>query len=388
MSEPVFAYPPNWATAVTERLEWLTDVFASHNGTESRIPLRANPRRYIGYSLVTRLDAAQELDAWLWRYHATRFLLPIWTDPQLLSAALPQLSTSIPAITDGYDFAAGQWAVLIHGGRYEAVEIDQVNADSLDLVDQTLSDWPAGTRLFPARYARLPADVDIDHITAAVRTGALEFEIEPGAGEIIESGTTYRSLPVMTRRPNWSSGIAQTFSRKLQRIDYRLGDVYVDDLAERPILTRTHNHVLESRAQIKQWRGWLHARAGRANTFWMPQWQMDLRQTAAIGAADVELQVRALSYDARYAADPGRRDIALLHKSGTWYYRRIDSVASSGDDEILTLDSALGISADPGDFKLITWLMPSRLDSDSAEIAWQTAGVATSTVDIRSLRSE
>lgn len=388
MAEPVFLYPPNWASAVSERLEWLTDVIESHDATEERTQLRNKPRRYISYQMLTRLDAAQELDAWLWRYHATQFLLPIWTDPQRLAAQLAQASTSIPATTDGYDFAAGQWAVLINGDLHEAVQIDQVNADSLDLVDQTLLTWPAGTLLYPARYARLPADADLDRITAGVLTSGLEFEIEPGSGTAIESTDTYRSLPVLTDRPDWATGIAQAYARKIQRIDYQLGDVYVDDLSERPITMRTHRYVQQTREQIKQWRGWLHARAGRANSFWLPQWQMDLRQTAAIGAADTQLQVYALSYDARYAAEPGRRDIALLHKTGTWYFRRIESVTTSGEDEILTLDSALGIDASPGDFKLITWLMPSRLDTDDIILNWLSSGVATSAVDIRSLRSE
>lgn len=383
----LFPYSPNWENGIQERLAWRTDVIESHNATEERTALRAKPRRTLSYELLREGHDTQQLDSLLWRYQATQFILPIWTDPQRLAATLPQASTNIPADTDGYDFEAGQWAVLIqHGQLFEVVQIEQVNADSLDLSGQTLLEWPPGTLLYPGRPARLPADVNAQRLTAGITSGRLEFEIDPSAGTAEDWPDTYLTLPVFTRPPNWANGTRAGYLRKIQRIDYEIGDVYVDDLAEMPITVRTHDHQLRSREEITAWRKWLHARAGQANAFWQPQWQLDLTQTAAIGSTETALKVRSLDYNARYAADPGRRDIALLHKTGTWYYRRIDSVTTIGDDDVMTLDSALGIDADPGDFLLITWLIPARLESDEITINWLNDSVATSSIETRGLR--
>ncbi|HSH42877.1 MAG TPA: hypothetical protein VK973_12205, partial [Arenicellales bacterium] len=197
----------------------------------------------------------------------------------------------------------------------------------------------------------------------------------------------YRGVEVATRRPDWAAGVPAQYLRKVQRLDYALGVIHIDDLAELPITVRSHRFAFSRRAAIADWRGWLHAREGRANGFWQPQWQMDLTQTGAIAADGLELRVRAVDYSTRYAADPGRQDLALLHRSGRWYFRRVVSASTLGEDELLELDAALGIDAAPGDFTLITWLVPARLDADEVELTWHTAGVVTSTVDIRSLRT-
>lgn len=47
-----WAWPPNWADGVEERLEWLTDVLTSRSGMEQRRALRVAPRRSFEASFV------------------------------------------------------------------------------------------------------------------------------------------------------------------------------------------------------------------------------------------------------------------------------------------------------------------------------------------------
>lgn len=394
MSTPVFPFRPNWRSPVLERLEWLTDVLEAKDATEERIQLRAFPRRSLEYELLEPGNLAARLDALLWGWQAGQYILPIWTDPQKLAAELTAGATSIPAATTGYDFYAGGRAVLWQDEEnHEAVQIDSIDTDTagdtfLTLSAATTNTWPAGTRLFPARLARLPASLSLQHPTSALAAGPVRFELDNSSFTAVADSTTYRGDEVNERRPNWQGGIGVDHLRKIQRYDYELGAIEVDDISGLPALVREHRYLLETRDEIHAWRGWLHARAGRFKKFWQPQWQHDLQLAKAIGASDNTVTVKALGAEAGYELDPGRQDIALLHNNGTWYFRRVTDISAGAEgEEVLTIDSALGVAIGLNDYRFITWLMLSRFDADAVEIAWHTAAVAVTAITVRSLRS-
>lgn len=384
----VFPFRPNWRRAVLERLEWLTDVIESHNATEERIRLRVHPRRSLEYEILAAESEARRLDAFLWRHQAEQFLLPIWTDGQHLAAELAAGALAIPAATAGYDFMDGGRAVLFRDHEtYEEVAIDTVTPDGLTLAAPTARTWAAGTRLFPARLARLPEEQRWKRPTAGVASGVVRLEIENTATQPQPDATLYQGVEVNLRRPNWIDDLDASYRRKIARHDYALGPVEVEDLAQLALPARAQGYLLESRADIAAFRGWLEARAGRANAFWAPAWTLDLEQAAPIAADEVVLAVSAIDYEAAYALDPNRRDLALRDRTGAWHFRRIESVAAGGPGvELLTLDAPLGIDAEPGEL-FLTWLVLSRLEADAVEIAWQTDAVATVTLGLRGLRA-
>lgn len=388
MSEPLFSFPPNWGRPLVERLEWLTDVMESKNATEERLALRSFPRRSLEYDLLLQGHALGRLDALLWGNMARRYVVPIWTDRQNLGATLTSGATAVPVWTAGYDFSAGGLAVLWADHlTNEVVTVSTVEVDEITLADPTTLSWPAGTRVFPARYGRLPEKLSVSRSTALAGRCSLRFELENGPVEAVPSAATYLGTEVDLRRPNWGQAIDNPYERKIERLDYALGPVFVDDLSDLQETTRTHRYHLCSRAAIAEYRAWLHAREGRANAFWQPQRQQDLLQAAPIGSGSAVLRVQALDYDSNYNLAAGRRDLALYHVfSDQWYFRRVLAAdAAPGGTEDLTLDSPLGIAANPGDLRIF-WLTLSRLDSDSVEIAWHSNSVAVSVLGSRSVR--
>ncbi len=382
-------FAPNWRTPPLERLDWLTDVLEAHDATEFRTPLRLRPRRTLEFELSLYGPAAARLDALLWQSPSQSFLSPVWTETQYLASALSAGATSIPATTEGYpDFEDGGQALLwLDSETTEIAAIDTVGASTLTLSAPLAGDWPLRTRLYPVREARVPDPVRLQYHTDRLAQGVMRLEMDMPAVSAGPGAVSYRSMEVFERPLNWVEGQTVEHERKQERMDYQTGAVTVVDESELDRLVRRYRTLLTSRADIVAWRGWIHERQGRFKPFWQPQWVLDLQQTASMTAVTTLLRVKSLDYAARYAYDPGRQDIALRHRStNTWHYRRVTGVASAGDDEILTLDSALGFSSEPGDFDPITWLMPSRLDSDAVEISWYTENLAQSVLDIRSLR--
>jgi hypothetical protein len=152
----ILPFSPNWENPVTERLEWLTDLIEAYDGTEEATPLRTMPRRSFEYAVLVQAEEAANLDALLWRYQAEAYVVPIWTDPQLLASALPAGSGTITVPTTNYDFSAPGWAVLWRSqDTYELLAVDSMDASSLTLSGTVQADWPAGTRIYPARAGRI-----------------------------------------------------------------------------------------------------------------------------------------------------------------------------------------------------------------------------------------
>jgi hypothetical protein len=169
MAYPVFPIIP--AFPMLYRQEYMTDAMESWNSEEQRVKLRNTPRsaaelRYI----LNRYDVSLYQAALyknVFRHNdpdaLLRFIVPLWWDAQQLAGDLGNGSGTINCTTTNYEWAAGEYAVIIAAARlydrrgalkpddYEAVEISIVGAGSLTLADNTVADWAAGDWLIPGR---------------------------------------------------------------------------------------------------------------------------------------------------------------------------------------------------------------------------------------------
>lgn len=386
----VFGHQPNWSEPVRERLGWLTDVLTSQAGTEQRIGLRAAPRRGLEYALMTReRNESNRLETLLLGWQSRLFALPVWTDYQALDAALPAGSLTIPCTTDGYEFAAGGLALLWRAhDDYEALEVDTVGTGSIAVKTATLAEWPAGTRLYPVRLARLPARQRLRRETAHHLSGAVEFAIvDNPATAAADTGDIYAGFYVYLGRTNWADPIEIEASRQLEVLDYDTSAApWVDDLSGLASLLKSWHWTLGSRAEIVALRRWLAARAGRLVPFWSATQAVDMEVTAPIGASDSAITIRNIGYARFLNGRADRRHLVIETLAGVRYYRAI--TASSEIDaasESLSIDSTLGMTLQPADIKSVRFLHLVRLDSDSVEIEWHTSEVAECSTMLRSL---
>lgn len=386
----VFAFAPNWADNVTEQLSWLTDVMTAVDGTEQRVALRSLPRRTISYSLFAEGTDAARLDGVLWSWQSRTFALPVWIDAQRLTSPVSVGDTAISIDTTERDYRDGGLVVLISSpGTYEAIEIATVSDGGLQLARGLGGNWPAGTRIAPVRLARLPTQVKLSRQTAGWLTGSVAFDVIDNAGGAAAAeldDQTYRGWPVLTRQPNRKSAIDETYTRTRNEIDNDTGIVTIDDLSQQAIDLQTWQMIGVDRSDVYALRRWLHARQGKLSPFWAPTWHRDLEIVETVNASATLITVTDIAYRRFGAGMPGRRDIALLHRDGTWYFRRV-LAANAGDPgtEQLSLDSQIGVTADPDDWRIICFLVPLRLSSDSATFKWRSAGVASLSLATRSV---
>lgn len=385
----VWGYQPNWADPVREKLNWLTDVLTTHSGIEQRIGLRDAPRRGLEYSLATlNRHQSARLEMLLLGWQANLFAVPVWTDGQMLAGELAAGSLSIPCATAGFEFAANGLALLWRAhDSYEAVEIASVGGASLTLKTATVATWPVGSRVYPIRLGYLPQRQGFTRETAHHLTGKVAFSFidNPGVAAV-DTGDTYAGYRVYLGRTNWADPIEIEASRQLETLDYDTGAPWVDDLSGLAALLKSWHWTLKSRAEIVALRSWLAARAGKRVPFWSAAQGTDMEVLAVVGSSDTTLTIRNIGY-ARYLN--GRADcrhLVIETLAGARYYRSIPNASEIDDaSEMLSIDSALGVTLQPAEIVRVRFLHLVRLESDEIEIDWITTEVAECSTMLRSL---
>lgn len=377
----IFALPPDWSEEVTEKYEWLTHIIETEDGFEDRYRLRINPRRSLEYRLLKDGVEKRWLERYLYAWKGRPFSVPIWTDCAITTTpTIVGDSTIDIATTDYTSFKVGGIAIFFNGyDDTEAVEIQNVNPTSLDLVRPTLQAWPAGTKFYPARVGRMRDDVTLSQPTAGIDIGRIRFEfVDPDeAIPAVDAGPIFYDSRVMERAPNRAEDISVIWQSRYGLVDFGIGQPLVDDRAGFPDQVYSLSFAEDTRADIWFWKEWMHERAGKWSKFYMSSWSTDFVLVAPIAFNDVSLDVEDIEYRTFYDGVVEKQNITIKTSDGQLYHRRITSVSLLGPGvERFTIDAVLGISYSIDEVLMISFLHPVRLDTDSVEFNWDTAEVA------------
>jgi len=386
----VFGFAPNWAGGITERLAWLTDVLESYDGSEQRIRLRSVPRRSFEFQFDLAGHDVRVLETLLHVWGARVFAVPVWTDRMVLTASLSAGATAVRVSDAAHaDYRAGGLVAFWSDNQHHEVgEILSLAGNALTLKQPLSRGWPGGTKVYPARFARIDGDAVVAHPTDALASARVRFDLEdPSSVPAIDGPSAYRGYRVLEWRPNRIEDLTDTWRRKLAVLDYGTGPVNIDDLSGHPVVGKRLRFTFSNRATIQAFRAWLHARQGRAVPFWLSSGQSDVALTRPINAADQHLAVKNIGY-ARYLASPTiRRDVAIRVAAGAVHYRRITGAAEiSEDEELLTLDSMLGVTIPLARVLQVSFLDLVRLEADAQELFWETDGIVEAVLEVRTVQ--
>lgn len=383
--------PPNWQQPILERLEWATDVQPAFDGSELRVGLRAGAARLqweFDYNVSSALRRTFENTLYGWGGRV--WALPIWPDGELLAAPLSSGAMAVPCNPQVRDYHEGGLAVLLaaDGTAVEAIEVEAVQEGQITLARPTVGDWPPGTRVLPARTARLVGPRRQARFTGDYAHGHAVFACTDEVAVEPSEETLYRGVPVFTDRANWVDEPGFDFDRQLAQFDPVIGPLVVDDESELARPLQSFRRTAADRAEIWQLRRWLYARAGRWKHFWLPSMAADLVVVAPINAAATTLDVEHCGLTRFAPIGVNRRDLRIQLADGTLLYRRVTGVVEvNATTERLTI-AALGQDLNPEDFALLSWMSLARLDSDTVELEWWTGEVAETSISTVSPRND
>lgn len=381
--EKIWPVTPDWSSSVQEGLSWLSDVMqASATAVTQHRSVRVGPRRSFTFELLANGQERRVADMLL-AGHRGPWLLPIWPDVQLTGVLAPA-AEFIACATPGFDFVAGGKALLWSAvNAWEIVQIDTVEALGLALAAPLASAWPAGTRLYPLRRARVQdgAEEVLRNDTTSRRSIAFDIA-EVCDWPTLASPTNYLSHMVLDVRPDESDDPTASYLRLAQTVDYDTGLPVVHDLPGIALRVQQSHWKLWGRAEHTWFRSLLYTLGGRRTPIWVPSFASDLKPAAAVSGGSTSLSIEWAGYTLFGKDKHNRKDVLIELLDGTKLYRRITNAVEAGDTETLTLSSSLGGSSiTPGNIRSISFMALSTLASDDVEIDHTTDqdGEATST---------
>lgn len=377
----IFPFAINWEPGITERLEWLTDVLTSTEYFTQRRQLRIHPRRYLQAEILLANRDRQAFDMAVFGWGGREWLIPIWFDIQQLTLPANAGQNFIACDTEYLDFSDGGNAILMGNSirDYEAVEIAEVQASGLLLTRNLVNTWPALSRIYPARTARLVSQPRLTRKSDTVQKTDVEFlQTEVCAWQKVMPATTYLDYPVLTEKPAETNDLSSSFERLLTELDISGALPVVTDVGTTAMPLIEYANTLFGRQQTAEFRSFIYALAGRKAAIWVQTFANDLTPLIITSESITIENIGA----ARYALNqPGRRHIAIELHTGEQLYREIENITEiDAETEVLNLNGTFTPTITPAEVYRISWLFLAAKASDSVEIKHEADSQGLSTV--------
>lgn len=356
----------------SEYLAWKTDLFTAHNGKEKRILVRSVPRQGFNYSFPLQYgEAAKSLN---FIKEAIREIqaIPIWTELQYIGNVSAG-QTSLNAIVDLYDFRDSSLALLWQNSDYwQVVEINSVGSGVLNLDTNTLAFTSA--YLMPLRIGRITED-GLRKFQGFNSSFSINYDIDDNITLSASIPDQYQGEDIYTDEILFDNGeIEDRIESRYDISDFQLGLVASKTHWVNSKIARPHMRILEGPTEIRDYKMWLHRRAGRYRPFWQPTFENDF-QLISIGLTPI---IRVYRND--YALWNANRKNIAIKSNGDWLYREIIGITEiDGNTLELTLDSLLTISKES--VSSISYLDLKRLNSDKVELIWMGANICKASID-------
>lgn len=344
------AWPFAIGGAISERLEWLTDVMAPPYGPPQNRKLRHTPRTFLNFDGLEEAGLRRWMETLLVNNRAGLWHVPLAIDTTETTAAAAAAATTIEVSTAGRRFQAGGNALLL--GRdartHEVVEIDTVEADEITLAQPTTRAWPAGSMIVPTIGGQLVNAPTLGRFTGSSAPYTISFRAaEPIPWTADFGGTIYRDFPVLDPVLDWSSDPTFIPERNIESLDSGIGPVRLYDRAGMLLPLTRLDVTMVDREQLAEFRSLLYALSGRWQPIWVPSLARDFEIQAVNSSTTIDVEWQGFN---DWPIKANRRDIRIDRAGEAPIYRRITAAADvDADTERLVLDSAL-----PGGFSAAT----------------------------------
>lgn len=346
-----------------ERLWFSTDVIRASTGAEQLRSTTTTPRRMFEYEFELDAQMRRQMASRIFKHGAGRWQVPVWVDGVALAVPLAAGSTSVPIAKEWREFAPG-YAVIIGDDptQAEVLTVSAVTPSALT-VSATVSAWPAGSMVYPAFVGRIDGPWTAQAFTDSATFGTarvVSAQANPSAE--IAPVTEYRGVPVFDFCPQ-SNAPEYGADRIVTVLDDGVGVPFQWDSADMAFPTQQVMVTVTDPEDAARLRGLIYWLDGMRQVLWVPTFLHDLKPISASGTSLV-VEACNYSHDANMAM--GRRDVRILATDATVYFRRIVSCSAAGSTEVLTLDSAIPVTATQ--IKLVSFMALCRSDSDNFEL--------------------
>jgi hypothetical protein len=383
----VFSFVPKFP--MRESLEWNTNILAAKDGSEQRFCLRKTPRQYFRFDckLTTEQEQAR-LEALMFEWAKRMWGIPVWGELTEHSSTLNINDTTISFDTRYADYRANSYALIWQGiNSYEAVKVQTVDADKLNLEKPILSQWTGNKFIMPLRIGYMLHPEMLYNAD-----GFSEF----GCGFLIRynklitsflptGADAYDSAPVLN--PSLvGTGLENAINAGMKTSDFGLGDFERFSDSDFNMYIQAHVFRYATKQDIWNFRALLHYLYGRQETCWIISDKKDFDQSQTLGAGESQLTVTSIGMARYMGLNSLRTHIAFVFPDNTRYYRQITGFTESGSEDIVGLSSSLGVEVDAGDCE-ISFLDKCRMTEEKIDIEWEEPTTINSKISFTKVKA-
>lgn len=369
LTYPVFSLLPDWATEVTERIGYGTEILQSETDTEQRYSTRRYPTRTIEASFTEWGLRRAFLSNFIGGSLNRKVLVPLWFEQVRLQADLG-LTLNMPAgMLVMREFSAGDLVIVMERDptAYEVLRIQSVNlnANTITFVSAPQSTWGRGCRLIPLRVAIATESVTLDNLTDRAGRGAIRFEIQEPFKFPVPSWNY--CVPFWRFKPNLASGVQVSTEQVVYRIDTASSFSEVTDVGQRTRLLTRMGLTFTSRADLYRFRQFAAQAKGRLTRFWFPSRTADIFPLGDISGEYMDARESGAVEFLRTMQET-RVMVAVTFKDGrSPYFRRVTDIQPLVFGERYYFDRPIAPAA-LADIERVSFVHPVRFEQDVFEI--------------------
>lgn len=376
----------------TERLEFLTEVHESYNGTEQRLNLRDRPRQILSFNYVNMRKAMGDMFHMLYANLRKTWGISL----KQIKQALPDADNSdfipfdtVPSIADlrvGYalvETATTKTVVQITEiGRYVVTQQEIIDPETQEIIQPEIIEYQDGLRLAapitvanatitPIRICIIDGDVNIAasgfYAGQQIMFRVLAEDLPEVEGEI---PTQYKNEDLYFK-PLLLEGdsIEMTLNQHQVIVDGDVGGFTQFTHWAKPRYMKPFKSLLKSQAEYHQYRNFLFRRMGRYKAFWMPLYERHINVTNSGTIYNV------LNTDTAYVLEADRKHLAIKI-NGVWSAYEITAKTVN----TLTVSPALNVLA--SSIEAVCYLGLYRLAADAVEFSFLGANMSQVNVPI------
>jgi hypothetical protein len=323
LAMPVWTLLPNWKNGITERLAFLTDVLESETGAEQRRAVRRFPRRSFEAEFLRQTAWRSRLDMFFAGVGRYEFLVPLWHEQVKMLKGITVDATGVSFSSNSAsqrEFRTGDLVFVNNGDPddYELLEVAEVEPERFGWASPPKRRWPAGTRIFPLREARILDAPKLTNLNDQVATAQVRFELSKPDSRPGDWGNLSGGEPVFAFNPNRRTPISFDHSRLTYTLDNSVGQVRVTDPGDYASVTMHLGMTLFGRAQTHAFRQFIAAARGRARRFFCGTFMADMTPVAEIDGTTPTLEIEPIGFtDYMSRPQPVRLGIAVQFKDDT-----------------------------------------------------------------------
>lgn len=382
----------------TERLEWMTEVHESDDGSEERYPLRDTCRQILSFNYTQMRKAMGDMFHMLSANLRKQWGIPL----RQVKRAIPDMvdddyiildtTSTIADLRLGFAFIESKEGVqvveIIERGRYIIVQEEVRDSETDEIIQPLITEYQDGFRLAAnitvTNAVMMPLRICIIDGDASINAGGFWSNASMVFRVLAEDLPEHdEDIPAQYKgndiyfKPLLLDGdsIEITMSQHQNVVDNDIGGFQSFTHHAKAKQSKPFKSLIRSWDEFQEFRRFLFRRGGRYRPFWLPLYERHLN---ILNTSNI---TTSLSTNTKYLIEANRNYIAVKRKDGTWTAHEI--TARTGGS--LTVSPA--INAHRNDIQTICYMGLYRFDADQMEFQFLGAGISQVTVPILELES-